>query len=253
LFLTHSFFSRQICQRPGHPQQTMTGPGRKLGLLHHPDQQGASRIIKRTICFEITASKFSVHAALPLQLPYVGCYHPLTHTSTGLPRLIRLQQCFGWQCRHLQLQVDPIQQRAGDLLLVAPNLVGGADTTVRPIVMIATGAGVHRRHQLKSGRVAGLPRCTGDQYLACFQWLTQDLKYTARILGQFIQEQNPLMRQRYFTGTGVTATTHQRNRRGRMVWCPETAHAMTGWSNIMPGNGADCGHFKLLFSLKWRQ
>src|SRR3546814_5084759 len=64
--------------------------------------------------------------------------------------------------RHGQVQVDAVEQRAGELVAIALDLVRGAAAAPVGITEVATGAGVHRRHELKARRKTPLVAGPGD-------------------------------------------------------------------------------------------
>lgn len=78
-----------------------------------------------------------------------------------------------WQPWHLQLQVDAVQQRAGDACAVAGDRVGRAAAAATAVASPATWARVHRRHQLEAGRELGAARGPRDGDHARFQRLAQ--------------------------------------------------------------------------------
>lgn len=69
-----------------------------------------------------------------------------------------------------QVQVDTVQQRAGELGPVALDLFRRAAATAAGIAEIAAGAGVHRRDQLEARREAHAAVGAGNDDFAAFQW-----------------------------------------------------------------------------------
>jgi len=62
------------------------------------------------------------------------------------------------------------------------------------VAEVAAGAGVHRRHQLETGREIGLAAGAGDVDAAGFQRLAQGFEHTAVELRQFVEKQNAVVR-----------------------------------------------------------
>lgn len=95
---------------------------------------------------------------------------------------------------HGQVQVDAVEQGAGELAAVALDLVWRAATATAGIAKVAARAGVHRRYQLETCRKAHPVAGAGDHDMAAFQRFAQDLEYLAVELRQFIEKQYALMR-----------------------------------------------------------
>jgi hypothetical protein len=74
--------------------------------------------------------------------------------------------------------------------------------------VVPAGAGVHRADELETGRVIGAPRRAGDVDAPRFKRLAQDFEHLAVEFGQFIQEENAMVRKTDFAGSGQgTAVT----------------------------------------------
>ena len=73
-----------------------------------------------------------------------------------------------------EVQVDAVQQRPGELGAVALDLLGRAAAAAARVAEIATGAGVHRRHQLEACREAHTAVGAGNDDFASFQRLAED-------------------------------------------------------------------------------
>ena len=93
------------------------------------------------------------------------------------------------------VQVNPVQQRATQLALVAADLVRRAATGPCGAAQITAGAGVHGRDQLKAGREFSPTRGAGDGDAARLQRFAQGFERCTRKLGQFVQKQHAVMRQ----------------------------------------------------------
>jgi hypothetical protein len=89
---------------------------------------------------------------------------------------------------HLDVDVDPVQERAGNALLVFGD--GGRRTGAGPdgIVVIAAGAGVHGRNELKVGRKGERTLCPADGDDLVLDGLAQHFQDAWPELGQFVQE-----------------------------------------------------------------
>ena len=126
--------------------------------------------------------------------------------------------------RHLDVDIDTVEQWAGDLAHVALDLRSRTPAFLGSISVETAGAGVHRAHQHQVRRKGEGHVCTGEGDAALFKRLTQKLQNIAIEFGQFIEEQNPIVGEAYFAGTRSTApATNQTSVAHRMVRRPERA------------------------------
>src|SRR5437879_6754380 len=88
---------------------------------------------------------------------------------------------------------------------------------------ISAGAGVHRTDQLESRRILGLARGARNGDAAGFERLAQGFEYLAVEFRQLVQKQHAVVRQRYFAGARVAASTDQRDAGSRVVRSAERA------------------------------
>lgn len=86
-----------------------------------------------------------------------------------------------------------------------------------------------RRNQLEPRRKLRLPRGPGDHDVARLHRLAQHIQHSARILGDLIEEQDPMMGQRDFPWPGRAAACKQdrflrisliRDVKLRFAWAP---------------------------------
>jgi len=149
------------------------------------------------------------------QLP-AGSEHALRHVNAGLGHAITEQRLPGHR-QEGDVQVHAIQQWTRQPAQVAAAGQGRADAGLVTARRRAR-AGVGGKHQLKGGRIPGLPAGAMKRHLTALQRLTQSVEYPARELWRLVQEQHPPMR----PGDGArscyaTAAAHDRcGRRGVM-------------------------------------
>ena len=75
------------------------------------------------------------------------------------------------------MQINAIQQRAGQFALIAFGFFTAVATTFFRITQITTGAWVHRRNQLEASREGELLGGAGNADFTGFQRFAQDLQY----------------------------------------------------------------------------
>jgi len=66
------------------------------------------------------------------------------------------------RCRHFELDVDTIGERAGDAAAVARDALRGAAAAPAAVAAMAAGAGIHRRDELEARREIRLARGARD-------------------------------------------------------------------------------------------
>src|SRR5689334_18689742 len=146
----------------------------------------------------------------------------LNHTFTNYCRAVRFRRRIAAQLaelhrRHVDVNVDSIQQWPGDLSHVTLDLRQRTATLARRIIPKTTGARIHRRGQNKRRRKRQRHRCAADRDLLIFKWLPQYFEHAAVKLRQLIEKQYALMGQRDFAGTRQCATTNQSGIANRMM------------------------------------
>ena len=133
----------QIGDGARQPQHAVIGPGRPLQADHGLLQQLRALGAGFAIPVHRAAAQLAVGHALALPLPLGGGGHPCGDGVAGFALARRAQLC-GRQGGHLQLHVDPIQQGAGQALLVALDQLRRAAAATCRVGVEATWAGVHR-------------------------------------------------------------------------------------------------------------
>ena len=112
--------------------------------------------------------------------------------------------------RHgLHMQVDAVQQRAGDAAAVLLNGAGRAGTLPRGVTQVAALAGVHGGSQHELAGVAGGTVYPAHRDGAVLQGLTQHFQGVAGKFRQFVQKQHTVVGQAHLTGArGRPAARH---------------------------------------------
>ena len=132
------------------------------------------------LCIAIDTGIFGV--ALFLYLP---CFdNSFADRFTGFsPSLVRY--LIEWYGNDFYLNVNPVEQRAGNFIQIFLYLPGTAYTSLRRMIIISARARIHRSYQCKTGRVIDAAFYSGDCDSPVFQWLPQYLKYVSIKLRQF--------------------------------------------------------------------
>ena len=141
-----------------------------------------------------------------LALP--GRLHPLPDGLRALPRRLG-RQLLDLHRRHFHVQVDAVQQRAGDAAHIALDGQRRAGALVARIGGKTAGAGIHGRHQHDVGRVSHRYLGPGDGHLPGLQRLAQHFQHILAKLGQFVQEQHAVVGQAHLTRFGYGPAADQ--------------------------------------------
>ena len=137
----------------------------------------------------------------------------------GLGRLPggTLHQLSRRQCWHLDMQVDPVEQRPAEFALVAVDLIGRAAAGLVGGAQVTTGAGVHGTNQLKACRKLGTPGGARNGDAAGLQRLTQGFQRGTVKLRQLVQKQHPVVCQGDFPWARWRAAADQGHCAGCVV------------------------------------
>jgi hypothetical protein len=114
-------------------------------------------------------------------------------------------------------QIDAVEQRAGDARLIVGLAAHRRGRSDSPAAGHAAAARVHRRDQLEARRIGDAVIGAGDDAFAGFERLAQRCRAPGRELGQFVEEQHAIMRQRRLARPDAQAAADQRRHRGGMM------------------------------------
>lgn len=110
-----------------------------------------------------------IGAALASQLLLACLHHLLGQFGAAWAGLGVSVQSGGFP-RHAEVQVDAVEQRAGEFAAVALDLFSGTAAAPGWIAQMPAGARIHRRHQLKARRKTHFVACPSNHDLATFNW-----------------------------------------------------------------------------------
>ena len=183
----------QIRNGPGHPQYPVVAPGGET----HPLKGGLHQRVAPGIQLAEPAHHRGRHlgvagdtgALKPLGLNGAGGVHPFLDLSGGF-RLRLSPHGLVFHGGDIYMEVDPAQQRTGDLLDVLLHFFVRAGAFPGGMATPATLAGIHGAHQLELG---GEPQgtacpCHGDDTI--LQGLTEGFQYVPVKFRQLVQKQH---------------------------------------------------------------
>ena len=97
------------------------------------------------------------------------------------------------------MNVNAIEQRAGNAVQVLLYLSGVTDARFRGVVIVTARAGIHRGNQHETCRIFYTPFDARDADLPVLQRLSEYLKRVPAEFGQLVEEQNSVVRQADFS------------------------------------------------------
>jgi nickel/cobalt transporter (NicO) family protein len=126
----------------------------------------------------------------------------------GFARFFRLD--FGKRERGgFDVEVDAVEQRAGDAGAVALNLRRGAAALTFGVSQISAGTGVHRGDEHEGAGKGDFAGGAGDGDFAVLEGLAKDFEGGAVELGEFIHEEDAVVGEGDFAGAGDGAAAEE--------------------------------------------
>ena len=123
--------------------------------------------------------------------PATGSDDALAYERGALARGSReLDTARSW---HRDREIETVQKRTGELLAIRGKPLCRAPTLDSRISSRATGAHVHRAHELEIGREDRVPAGTDDRDHSILERLSQRLQHRARELGKLVEQQDTVM------------------------------------------------------------
>lgn len=172
----------EVGERAGDLDDAVCGPQRQAEALAGTFQPATVFLGQRAMATQALEVEEGVGAALAIELALAGTGHVGSGAGAVLATGKRVVQRRGF-AGHGQVQVDAIEQRAGELGAVALDLFGRAAAAVCAVAQVAAGTGVHRGDQLETRGEAHAVVGASDHDLAAFQGLPEHFEHLAIELG----------------------------------------------------------------------
>src|SRR5437667_6958989 len=112
---------------------------------------------------------------------------------------------------HFNVQIDAVEQRAGDSLAIALHLKRPATAFALQVAKIAAWTWIHRRNEHQLRRESDATCCAGHGDLPVFKRLAQYFQRRSLKLGQLIEKKDAVMGKAYFTRIRKRAAAEQPN------------------------------------------
>ena len=191
--------ARQIRDAARHAQYPVVGACRPVQARHGAMQQLFAMWLQATMLFDFRAAQALVRFPLACQLQGKGCRYPRGDGLRAFAGACVPPQRRRWHGGNFDLQVDTVEQRAGQATAIAQHGVRRAAATAGSMPQVAARAGIHGGDQLKAGRKLGLAGRARNADDARFHGLAQDIEDPALEFGDFIEKQHTAVCQRDFS------------------------------------------------------
>jgi hypothetical protein len=190
---------------------------------------------------EIFAVSLCIHASGSAGI--AGCLPGPRGGDTGsdlCAAFSRWRQCEigGRKRRHLDMQIDTIEQWPGELALVIGRTARGAGAGEAGISQMPAAARVHGGDQLHARRIGDVGGGARHLHLAGFQRLAQRIEHAALEFRQFVEEQHAEMREGDFARPRPCPAADQRCHRSAVVRRSERPGALQLAALQLAGDGS---------------
>ena len=126
---------------------------------------------------QLGAAQLVVGVSLPLNRSGSGRNHSGANRGARLAGLTAIGQFTCRNPRHVNLQIDAVEQWSGDAAAVAGDLVWRAAAMLLGITGVAARAGIHCRNELERRGIFHLLRCPRDNDPSAFQRFAQGFEH----------------------------------------------------------------------------
>ena len=203
----------QICDGARHLQNPIVRPSRQAQLVDRPFQQSFALLVDRTVAANVAGGHMGVAEQLGVafeagQLPLTGGVDPFAYRSGGFTRRLAHQVVEG-DSGDLDVEIDPVEEGAGDAGAVALDRQRGAGALVARVVQVAAGAGIHGGDEHELSRIGEGDGGSGDGDGVVFERLAQRFDDVLAEFGEFVEKEDAVVGEGDFAGPGVGAAADE--------------------------------------------
>src|SRR6188508_1985421 len=193
-----------------------------------------------------------VRAALPLKLT-VPRREYARRDIRGCVLTGGTLQYLRWEARHIDVQVDAIEQRPGDPAAVSADAFAGAPAERLWIAEMTAGARIHRRDQLEACWKLCLSRRSRNGDQPRFERLAERLERAAAEFRQLVEKQYAVVCERDLAGPRHRSAAYESDRGGAVVGSAKAAASPLIGAMTTTSQRADCCGFEgLLLRHRWQ-
>lgn len=210
--------AREVRDRPRDLQHAVVRARRPAEPLARVTQQRLARAVRAAERIGLAARQHVVGLALPRELPLARERDARGHGFARFAGGRRpLGQLGGRERGNLDLDVDPVEERPGQLAQIARGDVGRAAAAAARVAAPAARARIHRGDQLARRRKIRLQRGARDRDAAGLERLAQRLEHVPVEFRQFVEEQHAQVCERDLARLRRIAAADERGRARRVM------------------------------------
>src|SRR5215210_2639610 len=214
------FLPGQVRDGPCYPEHAVVAPAGEAHPVDGAREQGLRVPPQAARGPQHPAGQRAIRDALPLGLRLPGPAHALPYDPGRLAYALP-PELLAREARHVHEEVHAVDEGARDARPVAFDLAGRAPARPPPVPRVPAGTRVHGTHERHPRRVTQRRRHPRDGDVPVFERLAQHLERPATELGELVEEEDPVVRERDLAGPRVAPPTGEPRRRDRVVWCPK--------------------------------
>jgi hypothetical protein len=199
----------QIGDGARHLENAVVGAGRQTQMVDRPLQEFFALLVDRTVAADVAGGHMGVAEQLGMafeagQLSLTGSVDPFAYRGGRLAGRLAHQVVEG-DSGDLHVEIDPVEEGAGDTRPVALDRQRRAGAFVMGIAQIAAGTGIHGGDEHELGRIGEGDGRPGDGDGVVFERLAQRFDDMVAELGEFVEKEDAVVGQGDLTGAGIGA------------------------------------------------
>ena len=216
----------QVGDGLGHLHHPVASPGAETQALVGAVEQGCCGGLEHAQAAQVTRVHVRVgidpRAGEAVQLARASELHPGANDGGGLAQA-SVATLPRRNARHLEPQVDTVEQRTAEARAVLAQTVRRAGALLAPVAQVAARARVHGRDEHDAGRERDRGQTPADRHLAVLQRLPQAFEGGETELRKLVEEQHAEMSETDLSGARGAAAADQPRRRDRVMRGPKGA------------------------------
>src|SRR5919112_6257564 len=213
-------FVREVGYGPRHPEHPVVPSPREPHPVDRPREQDLRIAPESANLAQQASRERGVWRTLTAGLDPTRPTDPLPD-QPGLFGPSLLAQLLAREAWHVDEEIHPVEQGTRDAALVAFDLAGRAPADLPPVPRVAAGTGVHGTKQRDQRWITDRRRNPRDSHVPVLQRLAQGLQRRPAELGQLVEEEHAVVRERYLPWPRVAPTPREPGGRDGVVRRPE--------------------------------
>ncbi len=215
-----AFPASQIGDGAGNPQYPGVGAGREAEAIDSPGKKGTGSFVETAVPLELVSRERRVVKAravvASLLLSSAGRQDPCANGGARFS-LGLAQKFVTGDGRHLDVQIDPVEEGPGKAASISFGHLCGTATGLDGVARVTARTGIHSGDQYQIGGKLQTLSDPGDENAPLFEGLPKRLQMATGELGQFVEEENAPMRESDLPGPDGASSAEQCRPRGGVM------------------------------------